>query len=47
MKIRQQDPATNLWSLCEVQSFLSARGARSSVHIQWVEDNVTYDVPTV
>ena len=44
MKIRQQDPATNLWSLCEVQSFLSAGGARSSVRIQWVED---YDVPTV
>ena len=28
MRIRQQDPATQLWSLCEVSSFLSAGGAR-------------------
>ena len=41
MKIRQQDPVTKLWSLCEVHSFLSAGGARSSVRIQWVEDNVS------
>ena len=41
MKIRQQDLATKLWSLCEVHSFLSAGGARSSVRIQWVEDNVS------
>ena len=41
MKIRQQDLATTLWALCEVHSFLSAGGARSSVRIQWVEDNVS------
>lgn len=41
MKIRQQDLATKLWSLCEVHSFRSAGGARSSVRIQWVEDNVS------
>ena len=41
MKIRQQDLATKLWSLCEVHSFLSAGGARSSVRIQGVEDNVS------
>ena len=41
MKIRQQDLATKLWPLCEVHSFLSAGGARSSVRIQWVEDNVS------
>ena len=41
MKIRQQDLATKLWSLCEVHSFLSAGGACSSVRIQWVEDNVS------
>ena len=41
MKIRQQDLATKLWSLCEVHSFLSAGGACSSVRIQWVDDNVS------
>ncbi len=46
IKIRQQDPTTKLWSLCEVHSFLSACGARSSVRVQWIEDNVTYQPPT-
>ena len=46
MKIRQQDPVTKLWSLCEVHSFLSAGGARTSVRIQWTEYNVSYEVPT-
>ena len=47
MKIRQQDPVTKLWSLCEVHSFLSAGGARSSVRIEWSEYDVSYEVPTV
>lgn len=47
ISIRQQDPVTKLWSLCEVRSFLSAGAARTSVRVQWIEDNVTYEVPTV
>ena len=47
MKIRQQDPETKLWSLCEVHSFLSAGGARSSVRVEWSEYNVAYEAPTV
>lgn len=47
MQIRQQDPAINLWSLCEIHSFLSAGGARVSVRIQWSEYDVSYEVPTV
>lgn len=47
MVIRQQDPATKLWSLCEIHSFLSAGGARVSVRVQWSEYNVSYEVPTV
>ena len=47
MKLRQQDPVTKLWSLCEVHSFLSAGGARSSVRIEWSEYDVSYEVPTV
>lgn len=46
MRIRQQDPATQLWSLCEVSSFLSAGGARCSIRIQWFEYDVTYQAPT-
>ncbi len=46
IKIRQQDPGTKLWSLCEVQSFLSAGGARSSIRVQWAEYDVTYPEPT-
>ena len=46
MLIRQQDPATQLWSLCEIHSFLSAGGARCSVSIQWSEYDVSYSVPT-
>ena len=47
IQLRQQDPVTKLWSLCEIRSFLSVGGARCSVHIQWSEYDVTYEVPTV
>ena len=46
MRIRQQDPATKLWSMCEINSFLSAGGARCSIRIQWSEYDVTYEPPT-
>ena len=47
MQLRQQNPATKLWSLCGIHSFLSAGGARVSVRIQWSEYDVSYEVPTV
>lgn len=47
MRIRQQDPATKLWSMCEINSFLSAGGARCSIRIQWSEYDVTYAAPTI
>ena len=46
IKIRQQDPTTKLWSLCEIHSFVSRGGARTSVRVQWSEYGVAYDVPT-
>lgn len=46
MRIRQQDPATKLWSMCEINSFISAAGARYSIRIQWSEYDVTYEPPT-
>lgn len=45
IKIRQQDPTTKLWSLCEVNSYISAGGARTSVRVQWSEYDVSYEVP--
>lgn len=45
MRIRQQDPVSKLWSLCEVNSFLSAAGARSSVWVKWIEYDVEYTKP--
>ena len=46
MRICQQDPATKLWSMCEINSSLSAAGARCSIRIQWSEYDVTYEPPT-
>ena len=46
IRIRQQDPTTKLWSLCEVTSFISNNAARTSVRILWSEYNVSYEVPT-
>ena len=42
MMIRQQDPVSKLWSLCEIHSFISGGGARSSVWVQWSEVDVDY-----
>ena len=47
MRIRQQDSVTKLWSMCEINSFLSAGGARCSIRIQWSEYDVAYAAPTV
>ena len=47
MRIRQQDPATKLWSMCEINSFLSAGGARCSIRIQWSEYDAAYAAPAV
>lgn len=47
MVLRQQAPASKLWSLCEIRSFLSATGARCSVRVQWTEYDVAYQAPTV
>lgn len=45
MLIRQQDPATKLWSLCEIHSFISNGGARTSIWVQWSETDVSYEAP--
>ena len=45
IKIRQQNPDTKLWSLCEIDSFISNGGSRTSVYIRWIEYNVSYEAP--
>lgn len=46
MLIRQQNPTTKLWSLCEIHSFASNGGARTSIWVQWTEVDVSYEVPS-
>ena len=45
IRLRQQDPETKLWSLCEINSFISGGGARTSVWLRWIEYDVAYEVP--
>ena len=44
--IRQQNPDTKLWSLCEIRSFISNRAARTSIWVQWSEVDVSYAAPS-
>ena len=46
IRIRQQDPTTSLWSMCEVRTFISAGGARTSVCIEWLYTGATFATPT-
>lgn len=45
MRLRQQDPATKLWSMCQITTFASAAGARVSVIIDWYYTGVTFAAP--
>lgn len=42
-RIRQQDPETNLWSLCDVHLFASSGGARVDVWVEWKGEGLSYD----
>lgn len=46
MIIRQQNPTAKLWSLCRIYTFISNGGARTSVWVQWVETETSYEAPT-
>ncbi|MCC8026298.1 MAG: collagen-like protein, partial [Clostridium sp.] len=45
IRIRQQDPATSLWSMCEIRTFASAGGARTSVCIEWFYTGASFQTP--
>ena len=40
--LRQQDPSTSLWSMCEVRTFSSKLGARTSICVDWLYTGVTF-----
>ena len=46
IRIRQQDPASSLWSLCVIRMFGSGNGARVSIWVQWIQYNVSFSAPT-
>lgn len=41
-RIRQQNPETNLWSVCDVHLFASSSGARVDVWVEWKGVNLSY-----
>ncbi len=45
LRIRQQNPSSKLWSLCDVSTFSSQGGARTSVWIQWIYMGVSFSKP--
>lgn len=40
--IRQQNPATGLWSLCAVNLFVSGNSSRISAWVEWIEEEVSF-----
>lgn len=46
LRIRQQDPATKLWSLCDVEVYPSAFGARTSVCVEWMYTGASFSIPS-
>lgn len=45
MRIRQQDPTTSLWSMCEVLTFSSAGSARTSICVNWLYTGASFQAP--
>ncbi len=42
MRVRQQDPATGLWSLHDVSVFASANGARTNIWVKEIASGLSY-----
>ena len=41
-RIRQRDPSTGLWSMCETRIFASKGGARTSICVDWLYTDATF-----
>ena len=46
MRIRLQDPTSKLWSMCEVKTFASQGGARSTICVEWFYTGVSFTTPS-
>ena len=46
IRIRQQNPTTKLWSMCEIRTFISQGGARTTVCVEWIYTGASFEVPT-
>lgn len=42
VRIRQQDPQTNQWSICDVRLFASAQSKRVDVFVDWIDKDIEY-----
>ncbi len=45
IRLRQQDPADSLWSMCEISTFVSMGGARTSVCVNWFYVGASFQAP--
>ena len=45
MRIRQQNPTTKLWSLCEVHTFASQNASRTTIWINWIYTDGSFPTP--
>lgn len=45
IRMRVQDPGTKLWSMCEVRTFASQGGARTTVWVEWVYVGASFIAP--
>ena len=41
-RVRQQDPVSGLWSLCDINMYSSLKGKRVTIWVVWIENNVDF-----
>ena len=45
IRLRQQDPKTKLWSMCEIKTFALQNGSRVTVCIEWLYTGTSFLMP--
>jgi len=45
IRIRLQDPTSKLWSMCEIRTFASQGGARTSICVEWFYTGASFIAP--
>lgn len=45
IRIREQDPSTKFWSMCEVRTFASQNGSRTSICVDWINTGAIFSAP--